>query len=89
MYAIGENYLYDASYVKLRELSIAYQLPHKISGPFSGIELAFIGRNLAILYKNVPNLDPESAIGSGNMQGFESGQHPSIRSYGFSLKLSL
>jgi len=86
---IGEYYLYDASFVKLREVRLAYLFPSKLSGPFTRIELSLVGKNLAILHKNVPNVDPESAYGSGNIQGFESGQHPSTRSLGFNLKLSL
>jgi hypothetical protein len=39
--------------------------------------------------KNVPNVDPESAYGSGNTQGFENGQHPSTRSVGFSINVKL
>jgi len=89
-YAImPEYYLYDASYLKLRELRIAYLFPRKISGPFTNIELSFISRNLAILYKNIPNVDPETAYGSDNIQGFENGQHPSTRIFGFNLKLGL
>ena len=41
----------------------------------------------AILHKNIPNVDPESAYGSGNVQGFENGQHPSTRTMGFSVNV--
>jgi hypothetical protein len=86
-----EYYLYDASFIKLREMKIGYSFPKKFFGnsPFRGLEIAFVGRNLAILHKNAPNIDPENAYGSGNIQGFENGQHPSTRSLGFSLNVKL
>lgn len=86
-----EYYLYDASFVKLREMKLSYTFPSSIfnNTPFQSLEIAFVGRNLAILHKNVPNVDPEAAYGSGNIQGFENGQHPSTRSYGFSLNVKL
>jgi hypothetical protein len=72
-------------------MKIGYNFPKKFFGssPFRGLEIAFVGRNLAILHKNAPNIDPENAYGSGNIQGFENGQHPSTRSLGFSLNVKL
>jgi len=86
-----EEYVYDASFIKFREVRLAYSLPSSIinSLPFQGVTVAFVGRNLAILYKNAPNIDPESAYGSGNIQGFENGQHPPVRSLGFNLQFKL
>lgn len=84
-----EQYLYDASFIKLREVKLTYTLPGKIfTNTFiNGASLSLVGRNLAILYKNTPNIDPESAYGSGNIQGFENGQHPSTRTMGFSVNV--
>ena len=86
-----EYYLYDASFVKLREVRLAYALPQSLIGntPFTGITVAAYGRNLAILNKNVPNVDPETAGGSGNVQGFENGQYPSTRIVGFNVNIKL
>ncbi len=86
-----EHYLYDASFIKLREVKLTYSLPSKLftNGPFQSVDISLLGRNLAILMKNVPNVDPESAYGSGNIQGFENGQHPSTRSMGFSINVKL
>ena len=86
-----EYYLYDASFVKFRELKFGYVFPARFfaNTPIERLELAFVGRNLALLKGNVPNVDPESAYGSGNIQGFENGQHPSTRSLGFSLNIVL
>lgn len=84
-----EYYLYDASYVKLREFRFAYQFPKSLIGPFTNIDVALVGRNLLIIHKNIPHLDPETTYSAGNIQGFEGGQHPSIRSFGFSLELGI
>jgi hypothetical protein len=86
-----ENYLYDASFVKLREVKLSYSLPHELIAktPFQAISVGVYGRNLAILHKNVPNIDPETALGSGSIQGYENGQHPSARVMGFNINLKL
>lgn len=77
--------VYDASFVKLRELKLIYSLPAKLfeKTPFRGISIGLIGRNLAILKKNVPNIDPEVANSTGNVQGIDGGVKPTERSIGF------
>ncbi|WP_319502028.1 SusC/RagA family TonB-linked outer membrane protein [uncultured Draconibacterium sp.] len=84
-----ERYLYDASFIKLREVKLTYALPNKLfaNSFINGASFSLVGRNLAILHKNIPNVDPESAYGSGNIQGFENGQHPSTRTMGFSVNV--
>lgn len=82
-------FVYDASYVKLREARIGYELPVGISGPFRNITIAIVGRNLAILHKNIPHLDPEASLSSGNIQGIEGAQLPSLRTVGFNLNFGL
>ena len=88
---IRENYVYDASFVKLREVRVGYTFPKSLyeNIPIQSISLAFVGRNLALLHSNIPNVDPEAALGSGNIQGFENGQLPSTRSLGFNLNIKL
>ena len=85
------RYVFDASYVKLRELSIGYKLPKKLveKTPFASIHFSIVGRNLAILSKNVEHFDPEAALSSGNRQGIESGAYPTTRDIGFNLKLGI
>lgn len=84
------EFVYDASYVKLRELNLTYSLPaiavSKIA-PFKGIDFSVIGRNLWIIHKNLPYADPEEAITAGNIQGYQSGAYPTTRTLGFNLKL--
>ncbi|MGM9510229.1 SusC/RagA family TonB-linked outer membrane protein [Larkinella sp. GY13] len=89
----GENTLFDASFVKLREMSLSYALPKSLIGktPFSTIQVSLIGRNLMLWTpKSQPNVDPEvSSFGTGNSQGYEYLAYPSTRSYGASLKIVL
>jgi TonB-linked SusC/RagA family outer membrane protein len=78
----------DATYLKLRELRIGYDLPNswvRWMG-FNGGNVSLIGRNL-FLWSKCDNIDPETAFDASNAQGIEFGQHPSTRSYGFSLAL--
>ena len=80
-------FTYDASFLKLRELRLTYNFPSKFieSTPLNSLSLSAYGRNLAILYSDVPHLDPQVVTGSGNVQGLENAQVPSTRSFGFNL----
>ena len=82
---------YDASFIKLREMRLDYNLPADMTKdlPFSNISIGIYGRNLAILHKNVPHIDPEVATSASNVQGFEGGQLPAERTIGVNLKFSL
>lgn len=78
-------FLYDASYIKLRELSLSYSLPDKLikrMNPFKGITFSVVGRNLWIIHKNLPYADPEETTSSGNIQGLQTGAYPSVRNIG-------
>ncbi|MEN8250860.1 MAG: SusC/RagA family TonB-linked outer membrane protein, partial [Bacteroidota bacterium] len=81
--------VYDASYVKLRELSLSYSLPKSMLGDgfFKNVSFGATGNNLWIIHKNVPYADPESGLGAGNMQGYLSGSYPTVKRYGFNVKL--
>lgn len=89
-YSPAAGFVYDASYVKLREVSISYALPKsvmsKIPG-FKGIEFALIGRNLWIIHKNLPYADPEEGASAGNLSGYQTGAYPTVRNVGFNVKL--
>ena len=86
----NKGFIYDASYVKLRELSVHYTVPKKwIQKTFiTNASLSFIASNLWIIHKNLPHADPEAGLGSGNLQGFQSGVLPTTRNFGFNLKLN-
>lgn len=88
---IHEPFVYDASYVKLRELSFSYALPKKISAKvkLEQVTISVYGRNLWILSKNVPNIDPETMYTNGNGQGYELYSYPNQRSFGVSLNINL
>ncbi|MBK9335217.1 MAG: TonB-dependent receptor [Lewinellaceae bacterium] len=80
--------VFDASFIKLREVTIGYDLPKAwFEGSFiGGMRLAAYGRNLALLKSNVPHVDPETAFDNSNaMQGIEFGQLPSARTFGLTL----
>ena len=90
-YALAPNelHVYDASFVKLRELSVTYQVPTSKLGdlPIAGVDVSLVGRNLAILYKNTPYSDPEAGLSAGNVQGYQSGAYPSLREVGLNLRV--
>jgi TonB-linked SusC/RagA family outer membrane protein len=83
--------VYDASYVKLREVTVGYDLPKSIISktPFSDISFGLYGRNLWIIHKNLPYADPEYAASSGNYQGIQNGSMPTTKEYGLNLKITL
>ena len=88
-YVIGAADVYDGSFIKLREMSLGYTLPKKWFGNsgVQDIKISVVGRNLAILHKNIPHVDPDTAISSGNIQGLEGGALPSTRSIGVNVSL--
>jgi hypothetical protein len=88
-YGNQESGISDATYLKLREMRLGYQLPASFMDRFgfSGGDIAVIGRNLWLWAPNMPNIDPETAFDASNVQGIEFGQFPSARSLGFSLSI--
>lgn len=85
-------YIYDGSYVKLREVALTYSLPSSIVnnlGVIKGVDLQLIGRNLWIIHKNMKYSDPEEGLSSGNAgRGYQSGAYPAVRNYGFNVKFN-
>jgi len=75
--------VFDATYLKLREMKLGYTF--KQIGPLNNLSISLIGRNLALLYSTVPHVDPETSFSNTNVQGLEFGQLPSSRSLGFSI----
>jgi hypothetical protein len=89
LYYINAAHVYDASFWKLRELSLAYTVPQSTTRRLgvSGLTVAAIGRNLWLSSK-VPNIDPETAFDASNVQGIEGEQLPTPRSIGFTVSLT-
>lgn len=80
-------FIYDASYIKLREAGIAYKWPLKDKCFFSNIQLGIVGSNLWIIDKKLPYADPEAGLSAGNIQGYQTGVMPTTRNFGFNLTL--
>ena len=83
-------FVYDASYIKLREVSLSYTFDKKVLGNtfIQGLTLGVSGSNLWIIHKNLPYADPEAGLSSGNIQGYQSGVMPTTRNYSFNLKVN-
>ena len=79
--------VFDASYIKLRDVTIGYDLPKSIIGNYlQGVRVSVFGRNLATWNLAWDGVDPENtAYGSGNIQGLEGGSLPSTRTFGFNV----
>ncbi|HEX8546422.1 MAG TPA: TonB-dependent receptor, partial [Cytophagaceae bacterium] len=86
-----ESNSFDASYVKLREVSLQYNIPNKWlkNTGLQSAQFSVFGRDLAII-SDFPIYDPETATlnGSRILPGIEMGQMPSPASYGFNLKVN-
>ena len=87
---ISENWIYDGSFVKLREVSVGYSFPGSIVSKLklSSMTLSYFGRNLAILHSNTDNFDPETGFNT-SFAGVEYYGIPSARSHGFRLNITL
>ena len=87
-YVIHAADQYDASFIKLREARLTYDFnPNLFNGFVQGLSLSVVGRNLALLSSEVDHIDPEDAVSTSNIQGFEGGQLPSERSIGLNLNV--
>lgn len=82
-------FIYDASYVKLREVVLSYSIPEKVMAKsfIKGATFSFVGSNLWIMMKNLPHADPEASQSSGNVQGWQSGVMPTTRNFGLTVNL--
>ncbi|UPZ16129.1 SusC/RagA family TonB-linked outer membrane protein [Flavobacterium humidisoli] len=84
----NKKFIYDASYVKLREVGFTYNVPSKFLDKTMAKSISFslLGNNLWIIHKNLPYADPEAGQSSGNIQGFQSGVMPTTKVYSFNIK---
>lgn len=84
---IMENYVYSATNVRLQEVSLGYTLPKKWFNEKLSVSLSLVGRNLWMIYNKAP-FDPEATASTGTyFQGFDYFMQPSLRNFGFSVKL--
>lgn len=85
----GTYYMYDATNIRLSELSLSYDLPKAWFKEKVGLTVGITGKNLWMIYCKAP-FDPESAasVSSNYYQGVDYFMTPSTRSFGFNVKLS-
>ncbi|MDR3711879.1 MAG: SusC/RagA family TonB-linked outer membrane protein [Puia sp.] len=99
----AKSYVYDASYIKLREVALSWSVPDGLLGQSAfvkGIDLSLTGRNLWIIHKNLPYADPEQGAASTTTSssapivynpnagiGYQTGVYPSVRTFAFNVKL--
>ncbi|WP_185937031.1 SusC/RagA family TonB-linked outer membrane protein [Chitinophaga polysaccharea] len=86
---IAVPFIYKATYVKVREITLSYRLPgtfNKRTG-LKDASVSFVARNPFIIYKDIPNVDPDSNYNNGNGQGLEYGSLPSRRGWGINLNV--
>jgi len=90
IFPVNEGYVYNDTYVKLRELRVGFDLPTRWASAAhaSAVNLAVTGRNLHTWTK-VPNVDPEVSYSTGNgTQGVEYGSIPNARTFGISVRVT-
>ena len=87
---IAEEFIYNASFLKLRELSLGYEFPKSVLNKMKvlkGLKVSLVGRNLWTIIKHTNNIDPESAYNNSNGQGLELNGYPATRSIGFNVNV--
>ncbi|MDE5725336.1 MAG: SusC/RagA family protein, partial [Duncaniella sp.] len=85
--AVPQYYLYDATNVRLGELTASYSIPRKWLGNVCDVKVSFIGRNLWMIYNKAP-FDPESVASTDNWyQGMDYFMMPSQRNIGFNINV--
>ncbi|KAB7530255.1 SusC/RagA family TonB-linked outer membrane protein [Flagellimonas olearia] len=86
-FSITDDFVSDAGFIKLRQLTFGYTFPHSIltETPFEHVSVSFVARNLMLLYSQVDNVDPESNYSNSNAQGLENFGVPPTRSFGLNL----
>lgn len=81
-------FIYDNSYIKCREITLSYRVPQSwLKNVVKGLTVSFVARNPFIVWKNIPNIDPDSNYNNTTGMGLEYGSLPSRRSYGFNVNL--
>ncbi len=86
----AEDFVFDATNVRLRELILGYSLPNKLleRTPFSSINFSVVGRNLFFFTNKAKYFDPEQGVSVGNLQGIETYNIPTTRDFGFNVKFN-
>ncbi|MGM9763240.1 MAG: TonB-dependent receptor [Candidatus Cryptobacteroides sp.] len=81
-------YTYSATNVRLQEASIGYTFPRKMLGNVCDLNISLVGRNLWMIYNKAP-FDPEAVATTGNYyQGIDHFMMPSLRNFGFNIRMT-
>jgi hypothetical protein len=100
-YGSAEFFSYDATNLRIREVSLGYNIPLPSAFVIKSAKISLIGRNLLWVYRgksrlDVPGIgkrkmsfDPDMSLGNSNWQGISYGTFPSTRSIGLNLQLTL
>ena len=89
-YGLPEMYTYDATNVRLRNITFGYEFDRQMlkKTPFQRVRLSATCNNVWMIHYNLPGIDPESVAATNtNATGFENGAAPTSRSYTFNLKI--
>lgn len=87
---LPEDFLYDASFIKLKELSLGYSFPSKLlkKTPLSSLNVSFVARNLCYLLKHTPGTSPEGGYDTTMFsQAIDYAALPYTRTFGLSVSL--
>jgi hypothetical protein len=86
---IGEENVYKNDFVRISQLSIAYQIPNNLLKDMfiQSASVSLVGNNLGFLLNKVPNHDPEAYYNTRNGQGVEANSMPIGKSFGLSFNL--
>ena len=84
-----EPYVFDDSYVKLREVRVGFDLPARWASKLNAqsASIAVTGRNL-YTWTDLPNIDPEFTYSTGNFQGIEYAIPSNARTIGFNVRIT-
>lgn len=88
--AVAEEFIYDASFIKLKEISLGYSFPKQIlkKTPFTALKVSFVGRNLCYLLKHTPGTSPEGGFDTSMFsQAIDFTSVPYSRTLGFSVSV--
>ncbi len=86
--AVPQYYIYDATNIRLGEVTVSYTFPRRWLKNVCDIKLSFVGRNLWMIYNKAP-FDPESVASTDNYyQGIDYFMMPSMRSLGFNVNFT-
>lgn len=87
-----DDWVFDASFIKLRNISLTYDFSNKILQQakfIKGASVTFVGRNLWTILRHTPGIDPETNALSNNMQGLEDNALPPLRTFGVNINVKL